>query len=412
MKKTIEHHHLTRRTALFAMAGSVAHLAGCGGGGLDIAGISSGGTGSFTSGSISGLGSIIVNGIRYDDSSASVSGSVDSASALRPGMVVTVKGSPLTEATSVGGLRTGTASSIVSASEWKGPVGTVGASSFTMLGLTVEIKPATLFDGEDLMPLSGLAGANPLLADYFVEVYGFIDPVSGHLVATRVERKSGLAALGNEYRVSGVVQAKTNGDFTLKGSRTAPFTYDSSTTQPQTWSAGMLVKVRLDTGFKATRIELAAASATDGIKDDNAFELEGFVTALAGSIFAVSGVEVTIPVGVTFSGLAVGKRVEVKGTKTAGKLVAAKVEIEGESSSYKGSTGSYEFHGPVTDLVLDTGSGGSFTLKGTAFTYNSSTAVNDKLGWTASGTPYVTKVEVKASASNGVWLASKIDKED
>jgi hypothetical protein len=174
----------------------------------------------------------------------------------------------------------------------------------------------------------------------------------------------------------------------------------------------MLVKVRLDTGFKATRIELAAASAIDGIKDDNAFELEGFVTAVAGSIFAVSGVEVTIPVGVTFSGLDMGKRVEVKGTKTAGKLVAAKVEIEGESSSYKGSTGSYEFHGPVTDLVLDTGSGGSFTLKGTAFTYNSSTAVNDKLGWTASGTPYVTKVEVKASASNGVWLASKIDKED
>ena len=91
MKKTIEHLHLTRRTALFAMAGSVAHLAGCGGGGLDIAGISSGGTGSFTSGSISGLGSIIVNGIRYDDSSASVSGSVDSASALRPGMVVTLE---------------------------------------------------------------------------------------------------------------------------------------------------------------------------------------------------------------------------------------------------------------------------------------------------------------------------------
>ena len=411
MKKTIEHHHLTRRTALFAMAGSVAHLAGCGGG-LDVAGISSGGTGSFTSGSISGLGSIIVNGIRYDDSSASVSGSVDSASALRPGMVVTVKGSPLTEATSVGGLRTGTASSIVSASEWKGPVGTVGASSFTMLGLTVEIKTATLFDGEDLMPLSGLAGANPLLADYFVEVYGFIDPVSGHLVATRVERKSGLAALGNEYRVSGVVQDKTNGDFTLKGTPTARFTYDSSTTQPQAWSAGMLVKVRLNTSFKATRVELAAASATDGIKDDNAFELEGFVTALAASSLAVSGVEVTIPVGVTFSGLDVGKRVEVKGKKTAGKLVAAKVEIEGESSSYKGSNGSYEFHGPVTDLVLDTGSGGSFTLKGTSFTYNSSTEVNDKLGWATSGTPYVTEVEVKASASNGVWLASKIDKED
>jgi hypothetical protein len=411
MKKTTQYHPLTRRTALLAIAGSVAHLAGCGGG-SDIAAISSGGTGSFTNGAISGLGSIIVNGIRYDDSSASVSGAVQSASALRPGMVVTIKGSAVAAATSAGGLRTATASSIVSASEWKGQVGAIGADSFTLLGMTVQIKPATLFEGDSLSPLTGLAGPNPLLADHFVEVYGFIDPISGHLAATRVERKSGLADLGNEYRVSGVVQAKTSGDFTLKGSRAAPFAYDNTTKQPQAWSAGMLVRVRLDTSFQATRVEPAAAGATEGIKDDQTFELEGYVTALAANSLAVNGVEIVIPTGRSFSGLTVGKRVEVKGTTAAGQLIAATVEVEGESSSYEGSDGKYEFHGTVSALLLDMGSGGSFTLKGTAFTYNSTTAVSSKLGWSTTGTPYLDKVSVKASASNGVWLASKIDKED
>ena len=410
MNKTIEHHRLTRRTALLAIAGSVAQLAGCGGGGSDIAAISSGGTGSFSTGAISGLGSITVNGIRYDDSSASVSGAVQSASALRPGMVVTVKGSPV--ATSASGLRTATASSIVSATEWKGQVDTIGTDSFTLLGLTVLIKPATLFDGNSLSPLASLAGTNPLQPDHFVEVYGFVDPVSGHLAATRVERKSGLAELGNEYRVSGVVQAKTSGDFTLKGSRTEAFPYDATTTLPQAWSAGTLVRVRLDTSLKATRIELAAAGATEGIKDNNTFELEGYVTALAANSLAVNGVEIVIPNGVNFGGLEVGKRVEVKGAVAAGQLIAAAVEIEGESSSYEGSAAKYEFHGLVSALVLDTGSGGSFTLKGTAFTYNSSTDLSPKLGWSTTGTPYVAKVSVKASAINGVWLASKIEKED
>ncbi|MFN7288027.1 MAG: hypothetical protein ACK5SV_02725, partial [Burkholderiales bacterium] len=58
----------TRRLVLFGLAAGAAQVAGCGGGGGDLAGIGSGGTGSFTTGVITGLGSIIVNGVRYDDS--------------------------------------------------------------------------------------------------------------------------------------------------------------------------------------------------------------------------------------------------------------------------------------------------------------------------------------------------------
>ena len=65
------------------------------GGGSDLAGVGSGGTGSFSVGTITGFGSVFVNGQRYDDVNASVSdedGPRNRAD-LRLGMVVTVQGS-------------------------------------------------------------------------------------------------------------------------------------------------------------------------------------------------------------------------------------------------------------------------------------------------------------------------------
>ena len=52
---------------LFLAAGV---LAGCGGGGEG--GVGTGGTGTYALGTITGFGSIIVNGVRFDDSAASV----------------------------------------------------------------------------------------------------------------------------------------------------------------------------------------------------------------------------------------------------------------------------------------------------------------------------------------------------
>ncbi len=104
---------LSRRQTLLALIGT-ALLPACGGG-TDVAGVSSGGTGSFTTGSITGLGSVIVNGIRYDDSGASISlnGASGSPDALKLGMVVRIQGGAVTAATLPGGLATATASSIV-----------------------------------------------------------------------------------------------------------------------------------------------------------------------------------------------------------------------------------------------------------------------------------------------------------
>jgi hypothetical protein len=181
------------------MVGSVVQLSGCGGGGSDVAGLSSGGTGSFTSGTISGLGSIIVNGIRYDDTNANKISRDDDTSFsgdLRVGMVVSIQGSPVVAATTANGTATATAYRISCGSEWEGPVSSVnvGASSFVMLGLTVDVLTSTVFEGAAVTQLSALN------VSHFVEVHGYVDQTTGHLQATRVEASTTQPA---HYKLSG-----------------------------------------------------------------------------------------------------------------------------------------------------------------------------------------------------------------
>ncbi len=76
-----------------AMFGLAAFVAGCGGG------VGSGGTGSFASGPITGFGSVIVGGVRFDDSTALVEdldGTRRSRDELRLGMTVEIDGSAIT----------------------------------------------------------------------------------------------------------------------------------------------------------------------------------------------------------------------------------------------------------------------------------------------------------------------------
>ncbi len=110
--------HLSRRQAMLALIGT-ALLPACGGG-TDVAGVSSGGTGSFTSGTITGLGSVIVNGIRYeydDTVSVTIDGTPSTAAALQLGMVVRIQGSAITAPVTTGALATATATSIAYGSE-------------------------------------------------------------------------------------------------------------------------------------------------------------------------------------------------------------------------------------------------------------------------------------------------------
>lgn len=392
--------NVNRRTALLAMAGSALQLAACGGG-IDVAGLSSGGTGSFTSGTIVGLGSIIVNGIRYEDSEATINGVRydESSNPLKLGMVVSIQGSSTQPSGTPGAPLQATASQIRYGSEWRGPLGEVDTVNgrFTLLGQQVEVMASTVFDG-----VTDLARLAALILPACVEVYGYLDAGSGHLQATRVEVKASL----QDYRLSGVVAQKSDVSFKLG---TTTIEYGSGTPQPDNWGVGSLVHVRLQASLPPlTALEISTPAQTLSdfeLGEDDEAELEGTVTAWsAGSTrFAVNGIEIdgsAIP-NLAALGLAIGVRVEVEGRISSGQIIASQIEVKGSSSELKDDVAEYEFHGQLSELTDN-----SFMLRGYRIGYDPAIL---EPGLMLENGLYV---EVKAAKANGLLQAVEIELED
>ena len=145
--------------ALLAAVAAASVLVACG--------VGSGGTGaSFTSGSITGFGSVIVGGVRYDDSSARVEddeGAERSATDLRLGMVADI------DATGDYGGKA-VAQSIRFRSELIGPVTAINTAtpSITVLGQRVAVLATTVFDSASLPGTNHdtITGHN-VVADYY-----------------------------------------------------------------------------------------------------------------------------------------------------------------------------------------------------------------------------------------------------
>jgi len=129
-------------------------------------------------GPITGLGSIIVNGVTFDVDTASVvvDGMPAAASDLKLGMVVEVRGTIDAQTA------TGVASSVAFDDDLQGPVEAVDVSQSTIvvLGQLVIVTDATVFDGVTLATLQ--------VSDV-IEVSGFLDG-NGNIRATRVELES------------------------------------------------------------------------------------------------------------------------------------------------------------------------------------------------------------------------------
>ena len=334
----------TRREGLIALIGGVAALTACGGGGgsSGIASVGSGGTGSFSSGAITGFGSIIVNGVRFDDSRASITdddGVVHSSADLKLGMVVSIAGSAITVSATGS---TATANSITFGSELRGPIDSIGGQSLVVLGQTVQVGTNTVFDNSIA---GGLAG---LTVGQIVEVHGFVDPATNQILATRIERTGNT----NAFKLQGVVQAldTTAKTFTI-GALTISYAGIAASDLPAL-ANGLLVRVRLATtptiGTRtATRIRVVARE----VEDHEEAELEGTVTSFTSTAsFSVNGVAVDASKA-TFTngtaGLKVGARVEVEGNIVNGVLMAAKVKLENEIEV---ENQEFELHGTVSNL--------------------------------------------------------------
>ena len=396
--KKIERVLCTRRTALLGIAGAVAEIAGCGGGGTDFAGLSSGGTGSFTSGTITGFGSIIVNGIRYNNDTASVRSSDDAVSsnpALQLGMVVNIEGSAVTPASTATGLPTATAYRITHGSEWIGPVSNRSSATFQILGHTVDILFTTFFGGA-IQQFSDLTDA------HFVEVYGYVDPVDGHIQASRIDVTT---ARPGAYKLSGAI-ANINQTANTAVLGSTFLTWSASSVLPTGVASGDFVRVVLNpisVGFvwTASRIQLLSSPlSTLSADHDYEAEVHGSITAYQSNArFFVNGIPVNASTAEVRGTLAAGVHVEVEGSIRSGQLIATKVTVK---TATQVETQEFEFYGVVSNVTAQ-----NFVVRGETFYFDGNTSNSHLL--TRNQLP---SVEVKALRTNGRWQAIEIDLED
>jgi hypothetical protein len=337
-------------------------LAGCGGG------VESGGTGistaSYANGPITGFGSVIVNGVRFDDSAASVAddaGNTRSRDDLRLGMTIEVRGSAIL--VDAAGTSVSTATSIAFRSEILGRVDSVNVAGnqLVVLGQGVDVTPATVFDNLSLT--GGLAAIN--LADV-VEVYGQYDVATGRYVATRIERKSGTVA---SFRLRGLVRNfdAISKSFSLGSERISYAAYAG--TLPPNLANDNFVRVSLQTTPLAGVWQMLGA--TEGVqppRDDDEVRLEGLISAFtSATVFSVNGLPVDASRITPLAGLAVGVRVEAEGTAQGGVLQATKLKIKTASDV---ADQTFDVRAPITSV--DTANL-SFVLRGITVVYSLTT---------------------------------------
>ena len=308
-------------------------------------GVDSGGTGaSVAYGPVNGLGSIIVNGVRFDESAASITdedGQPVGRDRLQLGVMTSVEGSAIV---STAAERRATAHKVRIASELIGPIGGIDASAQTLevLGQTVRITPATVF--EDGLP----AGLANLQTGMLVEVFGRLDSATGGYAATRIELRPGATSYVLRGRVDGVdAVART---FRV-GALVIDFSHVPAADAPYV-AAGSTVRVRLETSpSNGVWRAVSVSSGQRSIGDGEEASIEGRISAYESpQNFSVDGVRVdasaaAFPDGV--GAITLGARVSVEGSATQGVVYATEVRVEGDEDS---SNSTFEVHGTIDAL--------------------------------------------------------------
>ena len=311
-------------------------LAACSSGGGDVAGI--GGSGVTSSGTVTGFGSVYVNGVKFDtsNSSFSIDDNPGSESDLAVGMRVTVNGTLIDDSN-------GTATSISFNDDLEGPVSNLAdvgndglIKTFTLLGRQVRISSdTTSFDISGTVP--GPFDFDSIADNNHVEISGFLD-ANGVMIATRVELKStNFTHTGTIVEMKGTVENFTDPTFNL--ANTTGVTIDVSSAVidnnlPGGIVGGAFVEVKgtcssgACTTINASKVE----SGLDDFNDNDDVEVEGVITDLTSQdIFEVNGIAVDasnatrIPTSIN---LVENQEVEVEGSFNGNTLIATKVKDE------------------------------------------------------------------------------------
>lgn len=291
-----------------------------GGGGANLAGIDRLGV---STGTITGFGSIFVNGVRYSTTGTAfdIDDAPGSQSDLQVGQQVTVQWSSIDEGV------TRRAVEVFYDDSVEGPI-TSGSidpvtQSFVVLGQTILVDADTSF-AAPLIDLDSLSDGN------VVEVSGLLANSGGGVVvrATRVERK----VAGGEYEIRGTVSNRTVNTFVINGqvvlTTGAIIDAPSGVINDGDFVEAKGTVVNGAGQLVATRVELEDGEDRIGEDGDEA-EVEGYVTLFtSASSFSVSGVPVQSSVAATGGTVALGAKVRVKGEfNAAGAIVATEVQV-------------------------------------------------------------------------------------
>lgn len=379
---------LTRRRWIVLAS---AALAGCGGGGsagVNIAGLpGTGGTGIYVLGSISGFGSVIVNGTKFDDMHATVqvNGLAATPSDLRLGMVVGLQGERDASAL------LGTASSIEVWSIAQGLVTQSAAGEFTVAGMTVRTDSATVFDG--------ISSAALLAGGQRVTVWGLQAGADGRTwQATRVAVMFGAttATLVSTGLINVVGAQRSLNGLLLTGLAAGSLAAGQLVRVQGTLSAnGPSLTVE---SFKIKNFGLAAQPLGE-------VEIEGVVTTLpsAAGRFMLGGIEVDASkasLSPATAQITLGARVEVYGIWQQGVLKATKIELEDEQTLHE-----VEIEAPIEQFT----SLANFVVRGqscdaTHATISHGTAADLRVG---------VKVKVKGAKAGGdVLMVAELELAD
>ncbi len=347
----------------------------------------------FASGPITGFGSVIVNGVRFDDSSATItddSGRALGEAELHLGMQADVDGEDHDGR--------GAAHSIQVHSAIVGPVGAVDVAGGTInvLDQTVAISATTAFDDAIVGGLQGVTVGEVLA------VHAQFDAAAQVYRATRVESDSAAA----QFKIRGTVTALDPTAKTLQIGATQ-IAYDAASGVPATLAVGSVIVARLKTTplagvWSAIRID----DGRPHMDDHDEAHLRGIVSAFTSATsFSVDGTPVdaskaTFPNGQGV--VALGVSVEVEGQLVSGVLVAKSVAVE---DAHAGHGQDVELHGTIG--ALDTAAQ-TFVLRGSRVSYAGSVVFRDG---TLAALVEGLFVEVKGglSADGTTVVASEID---
>jgi hypothetical protein len=385
-----------------ALAGLVAACGGCGGGGGGTTadgGI--GGTG-ISVGAISGFGSIYVNGVEFETSTATISIDDDPGdeSDLKLGQVVRVEGQFGDDGIS------GTATSVIYDDNLKGPIDTinVGARTMVVFGVPVTWNANTRFHEDDSSDTS--IDPSDLEIDDIVEVSGTVD--LGSILATRIERKTGVF----EFEIKGLVDGPPTATlFTLSPAPAVSVTVDYTgiVVDNGPLADGLFVEVKSSVGFSDSAGAIIASSVEVeetgiGGNDGDLAEIEGVILEVTSSnppvveftiglqeVITNSGTELR-PVGAAFADIVVGADVEVDGTIQGGVLVAREVEFEVEDDAR------IEAFVEAIDTTSNV-----LTALGISVSYSDTTSVTEFEDKSEGADPF-TDINIDAIAPTSDWL--------